>query len=227
LNPLINVLFFGDSICVGQYVSIHKGWVTRTSALLAELGKKIGRTIIVTNSSANGRTTRQALEHMPYEVQSKDVDIMIVQFGMNDCNYWQSDRGIPRVSPRAFAANLHEIIARGFHFGMEKILINSNHPTGLESDLMPHANISYQESNEQYNAIIREVAANCGPSVTLNEIETVFKKYAGGDRKRLEELLLPAPDLLHLSKKGHDLYFETVYPKVEQAVLEISGTSRE
>ena len=83
----IKVYFFGDSICVGQYISIHKGWVTRTSAELEELGKKYNHQIIVSNASANGRITRQALEQMPYEIQSRHPDILIVQFGLNDCNY--------------------------------------------------------------------------------------------------------------------------------------------
>ena len=33
----LKITFFGDSICTAQYVAIHKGWVTRTSASLAEM----------------------------------------------------------------------------------------------------------------------------------------------------------------------------------------------
>ena len=216
----VNVFFFGDSVCVGQYVSIHKGWVTRTSARLSDLGQKHNCRVIVTNTSANGRTTRQALEQMPYEIQSQHVDILIVQFGMNDCNYWQTDRGLPRVSPKAFAANLEEIIARAFNFGAHRILLNTNHPTGLDQKTMPFTNISYQQSNEQYSQIIRGVAAGSDPRVILNDVEKAFRTYTNGNRERLLELLLPNPDLLHLSERGHDLYFEVVYPAVEAAVLD-------
>jgi len=201
----INVFFFGDSICIGQYVSIHKGWVTRTSAEMSELGQKYKRQVIVTNASASGRTTRQALEQMPYEIQSQHVDILIVQFGMNDCNYWQTDRGLPRVSPKAFAANLEEIIARAFNFEAKKVLLNTNHPNGLDQKTMPFTNISYQQSNERYNKIIREVAARSDSRVILNDVEKSFKTYTNGNRERLLELLLPNPDLLHLSERGHDL----------------------
>lgn len=217
----IDVFFFGDSICVGYQVSIHKGWVTRTSASLSELGQKYQRQVIVSNVSANGRTTRQALEQMPYEIQSQHVDILIVQFGMNDCNYWQTDRGLPRVSPKAFAANLEEIIARAFNFGVQEVLLNTNHPTARDQQTMPFTNISYQQSNEQYNQIIREVAARSDPRVILNDVEKACKSYANGNRERLLELLLPSPDLLHLSERGHTLYFETVYPTVEAVVLEL------
>jgi lysophospholipase L1-like esterase len=217
----LKVFFFGDSICVGQHVSIHKGWVTKTSAKLSELGEKYKRQVIVSNASANGRTTRQAMEQMPYEIQSQHVDILIVQFGMNDCSYWQSDQGHPRVSPKAFAANLEEIIARAFNFGVQKVLLNTNHPTGRDQQTMPFTDITYEQSNEQYNRIIREVATTSDLRVILNDVEKAFKTYARGNRDRFSELLLPSPDLLHPSERGHDLYFEVVYPVVESVVLEL------
>src|SRR5438034_624703 len=95
----MHVLFFGDSICNGQGIAIHKGWVPRLSAGLSELAAAAGRDLVVINSAVNGRTTRQALETMPYEVQSQAPEVLVVQFGMNDCNIWQTDRGNPRVSP--------------------------------------------------------------------------------------------------------------------------------
>lgn len=217
----IKVIFFGDSICVGQHVSLHKGWVPRTSAKLSELRKGYNVRVIVTNASANGRTTRQALEHMPYEIQSQNVDLLIVQFGMNDCNYWQTDRGLPRVSPDCFRANLGEIITRAFNFGVKKVFLNTNHMTALDQDVMPFTNITYQQSNAQYNHIIREVAAIYHPSVILNDVERVFKEYTKGNRERLLALLLPSPDLLHPSERGHDLYFEIAYTAVETAIQEL------
>lgn len=216
----IKVFLFGDSICVGQHVALHRGWVTRTSAQLSELGQRYHRPVIVANASANGRTTRQALEVMPYEIQSQQPDLLLVQFGMNDCNYWQSDRGLPRVSPKAFAANLEEIIARAFNVGVKKVLLNTNHPSGRDQ-VLPLTNISYRQSNEQYNQVIREVAANSAGPVTLNDVEQAFKTYTEDRPDLLAELLLPAPDLLHLSERGHDLYFEIVYPVLEAAVLEL------
>ena len=217
----INVIFFGDSICVGQYISIHKGWVTRISAGLSDLGQAYDCQVIVTNASTNGRTTRQALEQMPYEVQSQTPDILIVQFGMNDCNYWKSDGGVPRVSPQGFAANLEEIINRAFTFGVKKVFLNVNHPSGLDQKILPYTNISYEESNQQYNQIIREVAAKQSDRVGLNDAEAVFRRYAANNRQRLLDLLLPAPDLLHPSEQGHALYFEAVYPPLKETILEL------
>jgi len=220
----ITVTFFGDSICVGQYVSLHNGWVPRMSAKLSELGEVHGRRVIVGNASANGRTTRQALEQMPYEIQSQDIDILIVQFGMNDCNHWESDHGVPRVSERAFAANLEEIVARAYRSGVGRVFLNTNHPTCRDTDALPGTMTSYEEWNQRYNNLIRETARRVGPPTKLNDVARACQEFADGDHERLEQLVLPAPDLVHLSEKGHDLYLSVVHPQLEAAVLELFST---
>jgi acyl-CoA thioesterase-1 len=216
----IKVFFFGDSICFGQGISLHKGWVPRISAKLDKVAQNHNREILIVNSSVNGRTTRQALEHMPYEIQSHQPAVLIVQFGMNDCNYWETDGGNPRVSPKAFAANLEEIITRAFTFGAKKVLLNTNHPTGRDQEVMPFTNISYQQSNERYNQIIRDVAARQDSRVILNDIEKAFKTDPlNNSRRGLLTLLLP--DLLHPSERGHELYLDVISPILEAVVVEL------
>ncbi len=219
-DPL-RVVFFGDSICVGQGVSLYKGWVAQVAQELDELGAACNREIVVVNSSINGRITRQALEDMPYHVQSSGVDILIVQFGMNDCNYWQSDRGLPRVSKKAFVANLEEIVARGRRFGAEAVLLNNNHPTSRNSDVFPGTEMTYQDSNRAYNQAIRELADMMqarGDGVIFNDVERHFEhKMANG--LRLDDCLLP--DRLHLSLKGHQLYHEFLSPVIGSTVRDV------
>ena len=217
----VKVFFFGDSVCVGQHISIHKGWVTRISSSFSEFSQQHACQVIVSNASANGRTTRQALEQMPYEIQNQHADVLIVQFGMNDCNYWQSDRGVPRVSPKAFEANLDEIIGRALAVGVKKVCVNTNHPTGRDQQAMPQSTLTYQQSLERYNQIIRDVAARGGSQVVLNDIEKVFRSYAQGDRARLLDLVFPEPDLLHPSEKGHELYFNALHPVLRTIVSEL------
>lgn len=212
----ISVYFFGDSICFGQGVSIHKGWVPRISARLEQLGKEFGREVTVINTSINGNTTRMALERMPYDIQSHAPDIMILQFGMNDCNYWETDRGLPRVSLKAFSANLEEIIARAFNFNVKHIIVNTNHPTLRNANTIPNTNTTYQKSNELYNEEIRRTVTNLNDDrVVLNDMEKAFTgKLQHGNK--LEKLLLS--DCLHLSEAGHDLYFDAIVPKIENIV---------
>ena len=210
------VVFFGDSICVGQGISLHKSWVARLAAYIDE---RLGPEFVVVNASINGSTTRQGLERMPYEVQSQGVAILIVQFGMNDCNYWGSDNGLPRVSEKAFAANLEEIIQRGLRFGARRILVNTNHPTTRDSEpVVSAAAITYEDSNRRYNTIIRDVASSMDDHVLLNDVERSFHDLTGGKREALARLLLD--DGLHLALSGHDAYYRVILPKLESALAE-------
>lgn len=212
------VIFFGDSICAGQGVSIHKGWVTRLAAHVTELCEQRHIDVLVLNASINGNTTRQALERMPYDVQSHGVDFMIIQFGMNDCNYWQSDRGVPRVSLKSFGANLEEIVNRAFRFGAKGIILNTNHPTTQNRERLPFTDITYHESNRQYNEVIRRVAQALGNGVILNDIERHFEAIiAAGKVRSLQELLLD--DGLHLSERGHQIYYEALEPMIDRLLL--------
>ena len=221
----LRVVFFGDSICFGQGVSIHDGWVTRLSAFIESLAGKSGRDAVVVNASVNGSTTRQALERMPYDVQSHGVDVLLVQFGLNDCNHWQTDNGVPRVSPRAFSANLHEIIDRGVRFGARRILLNTNHPTTRDTDVMAGGEMTYEQNNRFYNTIVREVAEARADIVELTDIATVFEQQLRARDSRLDQLLLP--DGLHLSRAGHTVYFEAVAPRIEAAINNLAVSQRE
>ena len=76
-----NVVFFGDSICVGEGISVHEGWVTRLSRdcqKLCTMKKYRNIDIVVSNCSVSGDTTRTALMRMPYHVQNKKPDIVII-----------------------------------------------------------------------------------------------------------------------------------------------------
>jgi len=214
----LRVTFFGDSICTGQHVAIHQGWVTRTSLGLSKIMNSSQGEIVVTNSSVNGRTTRQALETMAYELQSHSPEIVIIQFGMNDCNYWASDKGLPRVSHPSFSANLSEIIQRSFHYGAKRVFLNTNHPTTLTSRTFPHTETTYQASNADYNKAIRNVAESSG--ATLNDVENHFLALIDQNEVKLCDMLLPE-DQLHLSSIGHDAYYSFIYPKIEASVLSL------
>jgi acyl-CoA thioesterase I len=219
--PNNRVVFFGDSICVGQGVSIHRGWVPRLAAHVEERSSEAGLDLVVVNASINGNTTRQALERMPYDVQSHGVGVMLVQFGMNDCNYWLSDRGVPRVSPRAFSANLAEILHRGIVFGARAVLLNTNHPTTRIKETMSEARLAYEGSNREYNQLIREVAAEFRDVAILTDVEKAFHEHTGGRDEALARLLLT--DALHLSAEGHEVYYKLMAPAMDRALQRAYG----
>ena len=210
----LKVFFFGDSICFGQGLSPHKGWVTRIAAALDELGAKAGIDVLVQNPSINGDTTRQALERMAHDVQAHEPDILLIQFGMNDCNYWASDRGGPRVSPKAFAGNLEEMVDRGRRFGARKVFLLTNHPSGRNSP-MPERGFSYESSNKRYNEIIRQVANGLRDSAELIDMEKAFEAQMSAKGSGVASVLLA--DLVHLGPGAHEIYFQTVWPAVRDA----------
>ena len=210
----MKAVFFGDSICVGQYVSPHLTWVARCAARVAE---ELGDGVLVVNSSVNGDTTRLALERMPADVQGYEPDLVVVQFGLNDCNRWETDRGAPRVSPAAFEANLGEIVDRAARFGAREVLLHTNHPT---LRLAPHPvwGGAYEDGNRAYNEIVRRVAER-REGVTLVDLDAaVHERVAAGEA--LERLLLP--DGLHLAEAGHVVYADIVEPPLLAALRRLA-----
>jgi lysophospholipase L1-like esterase len=179
----VKVIVFGDSIATGQYLPCHKGWVVLMSAALE--GKAH-----VTNASANGRTSRQALEAMPFEVQQHKPDVLIVQFGINDANSWDTDNGMPRVCLKSFEANLGEIVTRGLAFGAEVVFLNTNHPTSN-----PHWS--------EYNEVIKRVGEMFDDQVELVDMTEGFDGF----------FLL---DSVHLNAAGHKWYAKRMTELVEK-----------
>lgn len=211
----LSIYFFGDSIAFGQGVTICDTWVCKTAQYLKDYYKQRGETkeTIVNNMSINGNTTRMALERMPFDIQSKEIDILIVEFGMNDCNYWETDCGCSRVSPMAFEANLEEIIKRARIFHAKNVLLLTNHVSGKDSEAMPHTTITYQQNNEKYNEIIRRVASKNSGYVHLADMEKYFKEEINKSdmpEKLIKDYLLP--DLIHLSSLGHEMYYRYFIP---------------
>lgn len=198
-----HVFFFGDSICFGQFISPHKIWVNRISREL----HKVRSNATIYNPSHSGDTTRMALEKMPFDVQQHGIDVILVQFGINDSNLWESDNGLHRVSPAAFEANLFEIVERAKRFGAKKIFLDTNHPTDKIIRLGKR-NIQHQTGNKAYNELIRKVARR-SKGVQLIDMEEAFLREMRKGRTINHYLL---EDGIHLNDNGHDLYFETIYP---------------
>ena len=213
-EPGTSFYLLGDSICYGQLISPHLIWVARLSKALEEVSTEESP-ILLQNASLNGNTTRQALERMAYDITSHGPDFVWVQFGMNDCNYWATDKGVPRVSKQAFAANLEEIVERALAAGAKRVFLSTNHPS-LKGAFAHMDSLSYDQSNAEYNGIIRETHAAIvarGLPVVLNDNEAAWKKRLSEDASlTLDQLLLP--DRIHLSLEGHQLYAETVIPLV-------------
>lgn len=203
----------GDSITFGQYLDPRLRW---TALVEDHLESKLrhGTEIHHFNRGISGETTRMALERFPRDVQEVRPDVMTLQFGLNDCNCWHTDEGLPRVSARAFRANLVEMIDRARNFGAKEIVLSTNHRT-LRRETLPNGEV-YDDAARRYNEIIRDVAETT--AVALCDVEVAFATFSD---EELAMMLLPAPDLLHLSAAGNRVYFEAICPYLEEAVTNL------
>lgn len=209
----LTVVHMGDSITFGQYLNPARRW---TALIEQRLHRLFGDDVEVRafNRGISGETTRMGLERFPRDVQELRPDVMTLQFGLNDCNCWESDEGLPRVSETAFRANLVEMIERARRFGARGIVLSTNHRT-LRRDVLPSGEV-YEDGNERYSAIVRDVAHETG--VDLCDIRAVFEPF---DDEALARMLLAAPDLLHLSEEGNSVYADAIWPHVEQAAAAV------
>ncbi len=192
----MKLVFFGDSICFGQHVSPHLTWVHKVSEQLCASNDALK----VANSSISGNTTRMALDRFHFDVLSHGLDAIYIQFGLNDCNFWETDKGIQRVPPNSFVSNLKEIIGRARANGCEQVFIGTNHPT---TKVVKHAFFEgdYQQSSASYNALIRDIADS--EDARLIDHERYWQRNIK-DPSFIDELLLE--DRIHLSEKGHQWY---------------------
>lgn len=209
----VRVACLGDSITVGQFIAPSERWST---LLQQSLDEALGPGAVeVINLGLNGETTRGGLERFPAAIQALEPDVLTLQYGMNDCNCWVSDRGAHRVSIEAYRANLMEMLDRSRRFGIRHTILMTN-PRSLRLAPMCNGEI-YEEANARYSSAMRDVAA--AADVRLCDVRAAF---SGLTRKELEHLVLPPPDCLHLSKAGHVKYAETLLPYVHAAVTSAS-----
>ena len=215
MKPIkVTLIYMGDSITEGQYVSPALRWTDLISDRITRRYLPTPINIMLANKGVSGETTRQGLERFPRDVQLFSPDIMTLQFGLNDCNCWISDAGLPRVSEAAYRANLEEMIARARCFGARHIILSTNHPTLRHKVLL--SGQSLEDRRKIYNDIVRQVAAKT--MITLCDIEKYFLRFTEAE---LETLLLPYPDHLHLSREGHELYAEAIDTFIAEAIAEV------
>jgi lysophospholipase L1-like esterase len=211
----------GDSITEGQFVHHASRW---TEIVTRRVRGALAGSVDIDqlhffNRGISGETTRQGLERFARDVQVLEPHVMTLQFGLNDCNCWDTDRGLPRVSEAAYRANLIEMIARGRAFGARRIVLSTNHAT------LRHRRLACGQTLEErrivYNEIVRQVAREA--CVTLCDMAAAF---ADLDEASLADMLLPEPDVLHLSQRGHQRYaayiYELVFQGVQQSIEELS-----
>lgn len=174
----MKIVAFGDSITYGDTGDHGEPHPRRWTTLLAE---KTGHEVV--NKGVNGDTTRLALERFPADVQESGADVVLIQFGYNDCNHWDTDR-TARVSIYAFQANLTEMWERAHRFKIDAVFVGM-HPT---------------RRGGVYDNWAKEYA----------QVFTSGHKLPSGYRRIPPPCPLELPDGLHLSDRDHALYADQI-----------------
>lgn len=186
------LFFFGDSIAFGHMVSIHQIWTTLVS-------RTFESSYICNNPSKNGNTTKDALGRMAHDLETHSPDVVVMQFGLNDANFWQTDQGMPRISAQLYKANLIELVARLRDVvKVKKIVLATNHLPIKQISHIPEN--KYRDTVQLYNELVRAVANE--ESVRLVDHEKAWSS--------VDTTSFLLADGVHLSREGHHFYFETI-----------------
>ena len=210
----------------GELVSPYSNWVNNVLVRIDSMG--IPMPLIGINSSINGNTTRMALLRIGSDVQQYRPELVMVQFGLNDANFWITDNGLPRVSRGAFRENLIEIVDRCFACGARRVILNTNHLPRLngpceikKSNLSP---MSYRDHAKLYNEEIRNAASKYDISdVSVIDIEKIFESKIAISNYDDDFMLA---DGVHLSNKGHDIYANAVIDKLVTCIQSVMNESK-
>ena len=185
----LNILFIGDSITNGEFINpleVFPKWIERD---LNYSG--LDRDINIEKLCKNNWTTRLALSNEGWsDAMRFSPEIAVIQFGLNDCSRWITDKGIRRVNRKSFKNNLIEMIQRLRSAGCQKIFLLTPHTVQRKTE-------KYYSDLREYISVISEVARH--PDVAL--IDMNIKIF-------LREYLLP--DGVHLNRAGHQRYAQII-----------------
>lgn len=186
----MRIVCIGDSLTYGEGIESPHKW---TDIVAASLPRHE-----VIAKGVCGDTTRLGLERFPQDVQELRPDVVVIQFGLNDCNRWDTDGGeLPRVSPEAFRANLIEMKRRARKFGARRVGIVDMTPTTKES---------VHPLWWRFRGQIQSACEQSGAVLIKHTIPTIAESYL------LE-------DGVHLSERGN----QVIANAVTEFILESAG----
>jgi|FLOH01.1.fsa_nt_gi lysophospholipase L1-like esterase len=204
MSNQLRIMHFGDSITAGQHVDRELCWTTL-------IARRLGDRCTSFNRGVPGETATMGLERLVADLEGLQPELVTLQFGMNDCNCWESDAGAPRASEGEFRQSVSKMICLAHDHGVQQVVLATN-PCSLRHHTMLSGE-SYESANRSYSQVIKEIADQS--KVLLCDIRASFEELRGKD---LAAMLLP--DNLHLSEEGHKYYAGLMLSSVESAIHE-------
>ena len=185
----LSVVFFGDSVTFGYGIEDKaESFYTRISNIM-----KTGMygNVSTVNAGVSGDDTFQALKRISSDVLIHEPDIVIIAFGLNDCQN-------KSITVQKFSENINAII--NAIPSAEIILATSNTFMDSGQSLWKELN----DSLELYMMEIREIARV--KKLTLIDVYAAWENHLRQDSRHMESMYI---DATHPSAKGHSLIYET------------------
>ncbi|WP_291724170.1 arylesterase [Bernardetia sp.] len=193
-----NILFFGNSLTEGYGLTLAQA----PPALLQKKIDEYGLPYLTINAGISGDTTHGAIMRLPNVLQQQEVDIFVLELGINDLF-----RGIP---PQKMEQNLIQIIERTKvqYPTVLIVLVRVELPLELlmEFGMMGQVAAQYIQS---YQSVYEKLAKK----YNLPLIPSLLDGVMG-------ETHLNLPDRLHPNAEGYKIVAETmwktIYPILRQ-----------
>ena len=137
----LRVVAFGDSF-TSQRRDARTPWPTRLDALLEARYPDLR--VEVENAGRPGDTSGSALRRLGRDVLSRDADVVVIQFGVND-SVIDIPRGedFPAVAPGAYRSNLIDMITTVRGAGADVILLQPSATMWTEALRASHGSYPY------------------------------------------------------------------------------------
>jgi len=184
----VKIVCFGDSITgVYYHTGGRRAWCELLGVALNRIYPKARIEMI--NAGISGNNTAAALKRMEADVLSRNPQLVVMMFGMND---------VAGLTPEAFQANLAEIVRHSRDRGAEVALMtpNSIYP---DDPRRPPSRVA------QYVEIVRQAGREL--SVPVADCFRAYEEIRDIDRRAWMQLM---SDTLHPNMRGHKLFAEEV-----------------
>ena len=194
------IVFLGDSITFGYGLDDpSKSFYGRIDAIMKAGIYDNVRTI---NAGVNGDDTGEALARIA-NVRAHDPDIVVIAFGLNDCQN-------VRITLLKFRQNLIRIIM-ALPKKTRVILATSNSFMDTGQEQWKELNASLDDYMDEVRKLSRE------KGYSLIDVHSVWKKQLRTDSRHIETLYV---DPTHPSELGHKLLFETYMDVLRKMIVQ-------
>lgn len=199
VKPLRTIVFFGDSVTYGYGVDTEKE--SFFSRIRNVMGSGMYGNVVAINAGVSGDDTSEALKRVTTGVTAHNPDIVVIAFGLNDCQN-------KAMTPEIFRANIVNMIA-GMPSRTRVVLATSNTFFDSGQSTWENLNKSLDPFMDEIRALARE------RNLPLIDVNDIWKDQLRMDQRHIETFYT---DPTHPSAKGHGVIYEA-YMNVLRRIL--------